>query len=133
MSRQRLPETRASVIHKIEHTSNMDIYVIVGFFDSHIPLDSDVDAAPVEQPGEVFIKVGKEGSTLGGLCDMIAVTISLSLQYNIPWDRIARKMRNTNFEPENLEGKSIMHAVVAAVDKILSERGSIPDKGYSLE
>ena len=133
MSRQRLPETRASVTHKIEHTNNMDIYVIVGFFDSHIPLDSKIDAAPVEQPGEVFIKVGKEGSTLGGLCDMIAVTISLSLQYNIPWDRIARKMRNTNFEPVNLEGKSIMHAVVTAVDKILSERGSIPDKGYSLE
>ena len=81
----------------------------------------------------MLIQVEKEVRSLGVQWAKIAVTISLPLKYNIPWDRIARKMRNTNFEPVNLEGKSIMHAVVTAVDKILSERGSIPDKGYSLE
>lgn len=130
MSRQRLPETRASVTRKVEHTSNMDIYVIVGFFEPSTKGNPNFDG--VEQPGEVFIMLGKEGSTLGGLCDMIGVTMSLSLQYGVPWEKISRKMRNTNFEPTNSEGKSIMHSVVTAVDKILSDRGSIPDRGYGL-
>lgn len=133
MDRKHLPDTRASVTRRIEHTPNMDIYVIVGFFE---PIKLSVaipeDIVSTEQPGEVFIKLAKEGNTLGGLCDVIGVMMSLMLQYNIPWERIARKIRYTNFEPTDHTGKSIAHAIVTAVDHILSERGSIPDKGWSL-
>lgn len=129
MSRQRLPETRASITCKVEHTPNLDIYVIVGFFAA----STKEEYKDVEQPGEVFIKLAKEGSTLGGLCDVIGVMMSLMLQYDIPWDRIAKKVRDTNFEPTNQMGKSIAHTIVTAVDKILSDRGSIPDKGYNLQ
>ena len=105
--RRHLPVTRRSVIRRIRHSGDLDIYVIVGFF---------IGGAP----GEVFVKIGKEGSTIGGLVDMWAVSVSLMLQYGIPWERVARKLRHTKFEPTNDEGKSIAHAIVDAVDDIIA-------------
>jgi ribonucleoside-diphosphate reductase alpha chain len=108
--RMHLPDTPNSITRRIEHNQNLDIYVTVGFFETGIP-------------GEVFVKIGKEGSTLAGLADWAAVLMSLMLQYHIPWERIARKVRHTNFEPINSEGKSIAHSIVAAVDLILETKG----------
>jgi ribonucleoside-diphosphate reductase alpha chain len=105
-----LPETRDSITRRIAHSGELDIYVTVGFFPTGIP-------------GEVFVKIGKEGSTLAGLLDMWAVSVSIMLQYHIPWERVARKVRHTNFEPTNAEGKSIGHAIVVAVDEILALKG----------
>lgn len=119
--RTRLPDTRASVTHRISHTGDLDVYITVGFYTP--------DKDSVEQPGEIFVKLGKEGSTLGGLVDGLAVSWSLALQYGIPWERLSRKLRDTKFEPLNHEGKSVLHAIVVAVDRILSERGSNPTKG----
>ena len=126
--RHHLPDTRASVTRRIAHTGDLDIYVTVGFFEESAKSLTD---QPIEQPGEVFIKLGKEGSTLAGFADAIAILMSLLLQFGIPWDRVARKLRNTNFDPRNVEGKSITHVIVTAVDEILSQRGSTPDQGYS--
>ena len=53
--RERLPETRISITHKFE-IANHDGYIIVGLYNDG-------------RPGEVFLKMGKEGSTLGGLRD----------------------------------------------------------------
>lgn len=126
-NRYHLPETRESVTRRVSHSGDLDIYITVGFFEEHSRLVKDT---PIAQPGEVFIKLGKEGSTLGGLADNIAVMMSLLLQYGVPWDRVARKLRFTNYEPRNENGMSIAHAVVCAVDGILSERGCDPKKGY---
>lgn len=107
--RRRLPNTRKSVTRRIEHSGELDIYITVGFFDQ-------MHACVA---GEVFIKIGKEGSTLQGLMDIIAIQMSIMLQYGIPWPRIARKIRDTNFEPLNKDGKSVAHAIVQAVDELV--------------
>lgn len=107
MNRRHLPDTRPSLTSRIEHVGELDIYVTVGFYEDNTP-------------GEVFIKIAKEGSTLAGLIDIIAVCMSLMLQYEVPWDRVSKKFRNTNFEPLNAEGKSIAHAIVTTVDRLIT-------------
>jgi ribonucleoside-diphosphate reductase alpha chain len=104
--RHHLPDTRKSWTCRVSHSGDLDIYVTVGFFDTG-------------EPGEVFVKIGKEGSTIAGMVDMMAVQCSLLLQYGVPWERIARKLRHTNFDPLNKEGKSIAHAIAVAVDGIM--------------
>ncbi len=107
--RRRMPETRSSVIHMIRHTGDLKIYVIVGFFTNG-------------DPGEVFLKIGKEGSTLAGLMDIIGVQMSQMMQYSIPFERIGRNLLNTNFEPLNKEGKSIAHVIVTEITRLIKER-----------
>jgi ribonucleoside-diphosphate reductase alpha chain len=51
------------------------------------------------QPGEVFIKMAKQGSTMSGLVDTIAILISMALQYGVPVERLAEKFQDTRFEP----------------------------------
>lgn len=106
--RRRMSSVRSSVTHCVRHSGDLKIYIIVGFFTNG-------------DPGELFIKIGKEGSTLAGLMDIVGVCVSQMLQYSIPWDRIARSFYHTNFEPLNIEGKSIAHAIVEAADKLIKD------------
>lgn len=85
LQRERLPDTRRSVVHKFS-ICGTEGYLIVGFYDDG-------------RPGEVFLKVAKEGSTLGGLMDGIGVLTSLGLQYGVPLEVMARKLKHTQFEP----------------------------------
>ena len=107
--RRRMPDTRSSMTHCIKHVGQLKIYIIVGFYDNG-------------DPGELFIKIGKEGSTLAGIMDILGVLISQMMQYNIPWDRIARNLYHTNFEPLNLEGNSIAHVIVTETTRLIKER-----------
>jgi ribonucleoside-diphosphate reductase alpha chain len=83
--RKRLPSTRKSVTHKFS-ISGHEGYLTVGLYDNG-------------QPGEVFIKMAKQGSTVAGLVDTIAVLTSLALQYGVPVESLARKFQYTRFEP----------------------------------
>lgn len=85
LQRERLPDTRQSVVHKFS-ICGTEGYLIVGLYDDG-------------RPGEVFLKVAKEGSTLGGLMDGIGVLTSLGLQYGVPLEVMAKKLKNTQFEP----------------------------------
>ena len=51
------------------------------------------------RPGEVFIKMAKEGSTIGGLMDAVGILASMALQYGVPLDALVRKLTHTRFEP----------------------------------
>lgn len=104
--RRRLPPTRRSITHTIRHSGDLKIYITVGFFTNG-------------DPGEVFLKIGKEGSTLAGLMDIIGVQISQMMQHEIPWDRIGRRLLNTNFEPLDEHGRSIAHVIANAITGIL--------------
>ena len=68
--RRRLPAERTAVTHKFE-VSGHEGYITVGLY-------------PDGQPGEIFLKMAKEGSTVSGLMDSFATTVSLSLQYGVP-------------------------------------------------
>ena len=109
--RRTMPVTRHSVTHTIRHTGDLKIYIIVGFYTNG-------------DPGEVFVKIGKEGSTLAGLMDIIGVQISQMLQTSLPWGCIESNLLNTNFEPLNSEGKSIAHVIGKAITTILRDERS---------
>jgi ribonucleoside-diphosphate reductase alpha chain len=50
------------------------------------------------RPGEIFVKIAKEGSTVSGLMDTVALLTSVSMQYGVPLEDLARKLKNTRFE-----------------------------------
>ncbi len=83
--RRRLPETRTAVTHKFEIAGH-EGYLTVGLFENG-------------QPGELFITMAKEGSTIGGLMDAIGTLTSIALQYGVPLDALARKFSHQRFEP----------------------------------
>ncbi len=84
-NRKRLPDTRQSMTHKFS-ISGHEGYITVGLHDDG-------------RPGEVFIKMAKQGSTISGLVDTIAVLTSLALQYGVPVEALAQKFRHSRFEP----------------------------------
>ena len=83
--RHRLPDERASVTHKFS-VGGSEGYITVGMYADG-------------RPGEVFIKMSKEGSTLSGVMDGLALTLSIGLQYGVPLKVLVDKLINTRFEP----------------------------------
>ncbi len=83
--RRRLPETRSAVTHKFD-VAGHEGYLTVGLFEDG-------------QPGELFITMAKEGSTIGGLMDCIGTLTSLALQYGVPLEALLRKFAHQRFEP----------------------------------
>jgi ribonucleoside-diphosphate reductase alpha chain len=83
--RERLPLTRRSLTHKFDIQGH-EGYVTVGFY-------------PDGRPGEVFITMAKEGSTIGGLMDVVGTSISIGLQYGVPLEVFVNKFAHSRFEP----------------------------------
>jgi ribonucleoside-diphosphate reductase alpha chain len=83
--RERLPDTRKSVTHKFDIQGH-EGYLTVGFFDDG-------------RPGELFITMAKEGSTVGGLMDVVGTLVSMGLQYGVPLDVFVNKFAHSRFEP----------------------------------
>jgi len=83
--RRKLPDERKSITHKFS-IGGHEGYIIVGMYDEG-------------EPGEVFIKMAKEGSTLSGFMDGLALSISIGLQYGVPLKALVDKLTNTRFEP----------------------------------
>ena len=83
--RRRLSDTRQALTHKFDIAGH-EGYLTVGLFD---------DGAP----GELFITMAKEGSTIGGLMDSIGTLSSMAFQYGVPLDALVRKFAHQRFEP----------------------------------
>jgi ribonucleoside-diphosphate reductase alpha chain len=83
--RHRLPPERISLTHHFT-IAGQDGYITVGLF-------------PDGQPGEIFINIAKEGSTLGGLMNSFAEAISIGLQHGVPLRLFCEKFSHTRFEP----------------------------------
>ncbi len=83
--RRRLAETRPAITHKFDITGH-EGYLTVGLFDDG-------------RPGELFITMAKEGSTIGGLMDTIGTLTSMSLQYGVPIETLLKKFAHQRFEP----------------------------------
>jgi ribonucleoside-diphosphate reductase alpha chain len=89
-SRHRLPGERASVTHKFAIAGH-EGYITVGLY-------------PNGYPGEIFIRMAKEGSTVSGLMDSFATAISISLQHGVPLKVLCEKFAHTRFEPSGWTG-----------------------------
>ena len=83
--RRRLSDTRTAITHKFDIAGH-EGYLTVGLFENG-------------QPGELFITMAKEGSTIGGLMDGIGTLTSLALQYGVPMEALVRKFAHQRFEP----------------------------------
>jgi ribonucleoside-diphosphate reductase alpha chain len=83
--RHRLPEERMSVTHKF-NVAGHEGYITVGLY-------------PNGDPGEIFITMAKEGSTVSGLMDSFACAISIALQHGVPLKLLCEKFEHTRFEP----------------------------------
>jgi ribonucleoside-diphosphate reductase alpha chain len=83
--RRRLPETRTAITHKFDIAGH-EGYLTVGLFENG-------------KPGELFITMAKEGSTIGGLMDAVATLTSMALQYGVPLEALVKKFAHQRFEP----------------------------------
>jgi ribonucleoside-diphosphate reductase alpha chain len=83
--RRKLPDERRSITHKFSINGH-EGYITVGVYDDG-------------QPGEIFLVMAKEGSTISGLMDTFATMVSLSLQYGVPLRALVDKFSHTRFEP----------------------------------
>ena len=83
--RRRLTDTRTAITHKFDIAGH-EGYLTVGFLNDG-------------QPGELFITMAKEGSTIGGLMDSIGTLTSMALQYGVPLEALVRKFAHQRFEP----------------------------------
>jgi len=70
------------------------------------------------RPGEVFIKMSKEGSTLSGVMDGLALTLSIGLQYGVPLKVLVDKLLNTRFEPSGITANPNIRFATSVLDYI---------------
>ena len=102
--REKMPYERSSVTHKFS-VGGHEGYITVGMYQDG-------------RPGEVFIKMAKEGSTLSGVMDGLALTISLGLQYGVPLKVFVDKLLNTRFEPSGITANPNIRFVSSVLDYI---------------
>jgi ribonucleoside-diphosphate reductase alpha chain len=88
--RHKLQEERASITHKFK-VGDHEGYITVGLY-------------PSGEPGELFITMAKEGSTVSGLMDSFALAVSIALQHGVPLKLFCEKFAHTRFEPSGWSG-----------------------------
>ncbi len=108
--RRRLPAERTAVTHKFDIAGH-EGYITVGLY-------------PDGQPGEIFLKMAKEGSTVSGLMDSFATTVSVALQYGVPLRDLVNKFAHVRFEPSGFTGNSEIPIAKSLVDYIFRWMGS---------
>ncbi|MEO1009632.1 MAG: vitamin B12-dependent ribonucleotide reductase, partial [Planctomycetota bacterium] len=114
--RERLPDTRQSVTHKFS-VAGHEGYITVGLY-------------PDGRPGELFITMAKEGSTIGGLMDAFGTSVSMSLQYGVPLEDYVRKFSHMRFEPQGHTKNPDIRIAKSIIDYIFRWLGIEFRPGY---
>jgi len=102
--RRRLSDTRSALTHKFEIAGH-EGYLTVGLFDDGTP-------------GELFVTMAKEGSTIGGLMDTIGALTSMSLQYNVPLESLVKKFAYQRFEPSGFTKSPDIRQASSIIDYV---------------
>ena len=102
--RRRLPDTRTAITHKFDIAGH-EGYLTVGLFE---------DGAP----GELFITMAKEGSTIGGLMDSIGTLTSLAWQYGVPLEALVKKFAHQRFEPSGFTKNADIRNATSITDYV---------------
>jgi len=102
--RRHLPDERRSVTHKFR-VGEQEGYVTVGLYEEGLP-------------GEIFVNISKEGSTIRGLMDSVAVLTSVALQYGVPLRNLVEKFRGVHFEPAGMTSNQQIPMATSLVDYI---------------
>ena len=104
LARRRLPDERESITHKFS-VGGHEGYITVGKYD-----DGD--------PGEIFITMAKQGSTISGLMDSVATGTSIALQYGVPLATLVKKFSHTRFEPAGFTNNPDVPIAKSVIDYI---------------
>jgi ribonucleoside-diphosphate reductase alpha chain len=102
--RERLPATRPSITHKFS-VGGHEGYLTVGRYEDG-------------RPGELFVTMAKEGSTVGGMMDTFATSISLCLQFGVPLEDLVKKFTHQRFEPSGMTSNPDIPFAKSVVDYI---------------
>jgi ribonucleoside-diphosphate reductase alpha chain len=100
--RRRLPDDRAAMTHKFS-VGGQEGYITVGLYDDG-------------SPGEVFVKMSKQGSTVSGLMDSVAIAWSMALQHGVPIESLISKYIDHRFEPSGFTGNPRIPMARSVVD-----------------
>ena len=114
--RKRLPDTRRSITHHF-NVAGHEGYLTVGMYDAG-------------GPGELFITMSKEGSTIGGLMDSLGTAISVALQYGVPIESLVNKFAYQRFEPQGITTNRDIPFAKSLVDYIFQWMGMQFIEGY---
>jgi len=114
--RRRLPETRSAITHKFDIAGH-EGYLTIGLFEDGYP-------------GEMFITMAKEGSTIGGLMDSVAALTSISLQYGVPLEALVRKFTHQRFEPSGFTKNPQIRRASSIIDYVFRWTGIQFIPGY---
>jgi ribonucleoside-diphosphate reductase alpha chain len=102
--RRRLPDERASITHKF-NVGGHEGYLTIGMYEDGTP-------------GEIFLRMAKEGSTISGLMDSFATAVSIALQYGVPLKDLVNKFSHLRFEPAGFTGNRDIPMAKSLVDYI---------------
>jgi ribonucleoside-diphosphate reductase alpha chain len=108
--RRKLPDERQSLTHKFSIAGH-EGYITVGLYEDGTP-------------GEVFISMAKEGSTISGLMDTLATSISYGLQYGVPLKFFVDKFSHVRFEPSGWTGNQQVPYAKSIIDYIFRWLGT---------
>ncbi|MCA9285085.1 MAG: adenosylcobalamin-dependent ribonucleoside-diphosphate reductase [Phycisphaerales bacterium] len=114
--RRRLRDTRRSITHKF-NVAGHEGYLVVGLYEDG-------------KPGELFITMAKEGSTIGGLMDSLGTAISVALQYGVPLTSLVTKFAHQRFEPMGMTTNAEIPFAKSLVDYIFRWLGMRFIAGY---
>jgi ribonucleoside-diphosphate reductase alpha chain len=114
--RQPLTDTHMSLTHKFEIAGHKG-YLTVGFYPDHTP-------------GEIFIQMSKEGSTIGGLMDTVATLTSIALQYGVPLEQLVNRFAYQRFEPSGYTKNPDIRTAFSITDYVFRWLGCEFIQGY---
>jgi ribonucleoside-diphosphate reductase alpha chain len=111
-----MPDTRMSLTHRFEIAGH-EGYITVGLYEDG-------------QPGELFITMSKEGSTIGGLMDTVGTLTSIALQYGVPLESLVKKFAYQRFEPSGFTKNPDIRNATSITDYVFRYLGCQFIKGY---
>jgi ribonucleoside-diphosphate reductase alpha chain len=108
-TRKKLPDERQSLTHKFSIAGHKG-YITVGLYEDG-------------RPGEIFITMAKQGTTLSGLIDSFATAVSIALQYQVPLEVLVNKFSHVRFEPSGMTNNPNIRIAKSIVDYIFRWMG----------
>ncbi|MGI8821641.1 MAG: vitamin B12-dependent ribonucleotide reductase [Chthoniobacterales bacterium] len=114
--RHKMPDTRMSLTHRFEIAGH-EGYITVGLFEDGMP-------------GELFVTMSKEGSTIGGLMDTVGTLTSLALQYGVPLESLVKKFAYQRYEPSGFTKNPDIRNATSITDYVFRWLGVQFIKGY---
>lgn len=110
--RRILPDVRPSTTHKFKIRSpqgDFSCWLTIGFYDEGMA-----------EPGEVFIRIGKQGSTLNGLLDTVGILLSYGLQYGVPLADLCGKLKQMTFDPAGSTSNPDIERCTSLIDYVFT-------------